>query len=300
MIYENIVDTIGRTPVLHLESVSGNDIYLKLEMANPGMSIKDRIAKQMIEDLVQEGKLGQGQKAVEGTSGNTGIGLALVCASKGIPLSIVMPENMSRERIDLMKAFGATVVLTPKEEGMAGAEQKAAEMGKNGYVFLNQFENVSNLKAHERYTAEEIIADFPDGLDYFVAGVGTAGTLIGNALRLRKHFPKIQIIAVEPFESQVLEGKMAGPHRIQGIGANFIPPLYRRDLVNRVLPIKGDDAVITVNHWSKKGVFLGISSGAAILGAEKIASENPGKCLRILAVSPDGGIKYMSTGIYGN
>jgi cysteine synthase len=300
MIYQSIVDTIGHTPVLHLENVAGNAVYVKLEMFNPGMSIKDRIAREMIETLVKEGKLGRpGQKAVEGTSGNTGIGLALVCASRGIPLTIVMPENMSLERINLMKAFGATVLLTPKAEGMAGAEKKAAELEKEGYVFLNQFENEANPRAHEKTTSKEIIADFPNGLDYFVAGVGTAGTLIGNAKVLKKHYHNIQTVAVEPSESPILEGGQAGAHKIQGIGANFVPPLYDKTLVDKVVAIKSEDAINEVNLLAKKGLFLGISSGAAILAGEKIATENPNAGLKILVVAPDGGIKYMSMDIYG-
>jgi cysteine synthase len=300
MIYENIVDLIGHTPVVHLENVAGNALYVKLEMFNPGMSIKDRIAEEMIRSLIEEGRLGKpGQKAVEGTSGNTGIGLALVCANKGIPLTIVMPENMSLERINLMKAYGATVVLTPKPEGMAGAEKKAAELGKEGYVFLNQFENEANPRAHEKTTSQEIIADFPSGLDYFVAGVGTAGTLIGNAKVLKKHYPAIKCIAVEPAESPILEGGSAGPHKIQGIGANFVPPLYDKRWVDGIIAIQSNDAINKVNSLAKQGYFLGISSGAAILAGEKIATENANAGLKILVVAPDGGIKYMSMDIYG-
>lgn len=301
MIHESILELIGHTPVVHLETLEGNPIYVKLEMSNPGMSIKDRIALEMIETLIKEGRLGKpGQKAVEGTSGNTGIGLALVCAVKGIPLTIVMPENMSLERINLMKAYGATVLLTSKAEGMAGAEKKAAAMEKEGYVFLNQFENKANPQAHEKTTSKEILADFPEGLDVFIAGVGTAGTLIGNAKVLKKAWPKIQIVGVEPKESPILEGGEAGPHKIQGIGANFVPPLYEKKWVDRIVPIASDLAIEKANLLAKKGFFLGISSAAAILAAEKIATENPSKGLRILAVSPDGGIKYMSMGIYGN
>jgi cysteine synthase A len=300
MIYENLADTIGHTPVVKLEDVEGNTLYVKLEMFNPGQSIKDRIAREMIETLIQEGRLGKpGQKAVEGTSGNTGIGLALVCALKKIPLTIVMPENMSAERIALMKAYGATVLLTPKAEGMDGAEKKAAELGKEGYVFLNQFENEANPRAHEKTTAQEILADFPKKLDYFIAGVGTAGTLVGNARILKKHYPLLQVVAVEPKESPLLEGGKPGAHSIQGIGANFIPPLYEKDLVDRIIPVASQDALDKANLLAKEGFFLGISSAAAVLAAEKIATENPHKGLRILVVSPDGGIKYMSMGIYG-
>lgn len=300
MIIQNILETIGSTPVLHLEKRKGNDIFVKLEMFNPGGSIKDRIALEMVNDLISQGKLGKGQKGVEATSGNTGIGLALVFASYGLPLTIVMPENMSQERIALMKAYGAEVILTPKEKGMAGAEQLADKMAKEkGYIFLNQFENRDNPKAHEKTTAQEIIKDFPVGLDYFVAGVGTGGTLMGNAKVLKGHYPKIKIVAVEPEESEVLEGKKAGPHGIQGIGANFVPPLYDASRVDRIIPIKSQEAVAKVNELAKRGLFLGISSGANILAAEKIADECPDKGATILTVSPDGGIKYMSMGIYG-
>lgn len=300
MLYSSLLDTIGHTPVVFLEEVAGNSLYVKLEMSNPGGSVKDRIAKTMIESLIARGLLGQkGQKAVEGTSGNTGIGLALVCAIKGIPLSIVMPENMSKERIDLMKAYGAEVILTPKEQGMAGAEEYAAKMGQNGYVFLNQFENRDNPRAHEEGTALEILEDFPNGLDAFVAGVGTAGTLIGNAKVLKKHYPAIQIVSVEPAESRVLEGEKPGPHKIQGIGANFVPPLYEASLVDRIISIRSEDALQKANLLAQKGFFLGISSAAAILASETFAHENPAKKLKILAFSPDGGMKYMSMGIYG-
>lgn len=300
MIIEKITDSIGHTPVLHLESVAGNEIYVKLEMGNPGGSIKDRIALQMVKDLEAKGILAPGKKAVEGTSGNTGIGLALVCASEGIELSVVMPENMSAERINLMKAYGAKVILTPKAEGMAGAEALAKKMGEEGYVFMNQFENRSNTLAHENTTAKEIINDFPKGLDYFVAGVGTAGTLIGNAKALKKHYSSLRCIAVEPLESEVLEGKAAGAHKIQGIGANFVPPLYQPALVDQILPIASDAAIKKAHDLALKGIFLGISSGAAILGAEQVALAHPEGGKTILAISPDGGIKYMSMGIYGN
>jgi cysteine synthase A len=299
MIYEHMSSLIGNTPILHLEKVGGNDIYVKLEMFNPSGSVKDRVALMMIDDLLSSGKLSKGGKAVEGTSGNTGIGLAMVCAEKGIKLTIVMPENMSKERIDLMRAYGAEVILTPKEKGMVGAEELAKEMGEKGYVFLNQFENKSNPKAHMKTTAKEIIRDFPEGLDYFVAGVGTAGTLIGNGMVLKEAYKNIKLIAVEPFESEVLEGKKAGPHKIQGIGANFVPPLYEKGIVDEIMPIKSDDAIKRTHDLAEDGIFLGISSGAAILAAENIARSNEGKGLKILALAPDGGIKYMSMGIYG-
>ena len=299
MIYQNLLDLIGNTPIFHYGCVEGNDIYVKLEMANPALSVKDRVARQMIVDLQKEGKLQPGTQLVEATSGNTGIGLAFVSAVEGLSLTVVMPENMSAERINLMKAYGAKVVLTPKEKGMKGAEDYAAELGKHGFLFLNQFENQSNTRAHELTTAKEIIADFPDGLDFFVAGVGTAGTLIGNARVLKKRYPSLRVIAVEPKESEVLEGKSAAPHQIQGIGANFVPPLYESSLVDEIIPIASADAIKKAHDLALRGLFLGISSGASILGAIKIAEKNAGKGLKILTVAPDGGIKYMSMGIYG-
>jgi len=296
MIYQNIEEMIGHTPVLLVESINNSKIYVKLEGYNPAGSIKDRVAHEIIEEFLKEGKLNSHSKIVEATSGNTGIGLALICANRGIPLTILMPENMSKERIMLMEAYGAKVILTPKSEGMEGAEKRAQEMEKEGYLFANQFGTQANLKAHEKTTSQEIIKDFAS-LDYFVAGIGTAGTLIGNAKELKKAYPSLKIIGVEPKESPVLEGGKPGPHLIQGIGANFIPPLYDKKLVDEIIPIEGLLAEKKVASLAKKGIFLGISSGAAVLGAEKIAKENPDKI--ILAISPDGGNKYMSSGIYG-
>lgn len=298
MRYESFEKIIGNTPEVLLEKINDNSIFIKLEMMNLGGSVKDRIALRIIEDLIKEGKLGkEGQKAVEATSGNTGIGLAMVCALKGIPLTILMPENMSKERISLMESYGAKVILTPKEGGMALAEEQAKEMEKDGYVFLNQFGNHSNIDAHLEGTSKEIIKDFPDGIDYFVAGVGTSGTLSGCAKALKEAFPNIKIIAVEPEESKLLEGSKPGPHSIQGIGANFLPPFYEESLVDEIIPIKSSEAMKKANELAKKGFFLGISSAAAILAAEIVAKKENGKT--ILAISPDGGIKYMSLGIYG-
>jgi cysteine synthase A len=297
MIYQNIEEMIGRTPVLLVETINNSQIFVKLEGCNPAGSIKDRVAHEIIDEFAKEGKLKNNPKIVEATSGNTGIGLALICACRHIPLTILMPENMSKERIMLMEAYGAKVILTPKAEGMEGAEKRAKAMEKDGYLFANQFGNTANLKAHEKTTSQEIIKDFAS-LDYFVAGIGTAGTLIGNAIALKKAYPSIKIIGVEPKESPILEGGKPGPHLIQGIGANFVPPLYEKKLVDEIIPIEGLLAEKKVANLAKQGLFLGISSGAAILGAEKIAQEHPSKI--ILAISPDGGNKYMSSGIYGD
>jgi len=297
MIYQSLLETIGQTPIVKYGVTNGNQLFVKLELFNPAGSIKDRIAFEMMTELQKQGLLKPGCKCVEGTSGNTGIGLAFVCAALGVPLTIVMPENMSKERIDLMKAYGAEVLLTPKAEGMAGAERKAAEMGHEGYIFLNQFENLANPKAHYRTTAEEILKDFPAGPDYLVAGVGTSGTITGIAEKFHEKGCRTKIVAVEPFESEVLEGGQPGPHMIQGIGANFVPPLFKKGLVDRIVPIKSEDAIKKADELAKKGWFLGISSAAAILAAEQLSNETKGKT--ILAIAPDGGIKYMSMGIYG-
>lgn len=297
MIYQSILDAVGHTPTILYKEENGNRIYLKMEGGNPAGSIKDRVALEMMKELKEKGLLKKGARCVEGTSGNTGIGLAFVCAVMGVPLTVVMPENMSKERISLMEAYGAKVLLTPKEEGMEGAERKAKEMGEEGYIFLNQFENPDNPKAHYLTTAGEILEDFPDGPDYLVAGVGTSGTLTGLARRLKEKGCKTKIIAVEPAESEVLEGKEAAPHLIQGIGANFVPPLYEGSLVDEVIAIRSQDAIEKAGKMAKEGFFLGISSAAAVLAGEEIAKKAEGAS--ILAIAPDGGIKYMSMGIYG-
>lgn len=296
MIYNHIFELIGNTPILKVDDENNSTVFAKLEMFNPGGSIKDRIAYEMIEDLKKEGLLNKNTKIVEATSGNTGIGLAMVLASYGYSITIVMPENMSKERQDLMKAYGATIVLTKADKGMQGAENKAHEMEKEGYFFINQFENKANLHAHYKTTAEEIIKDFPNGIDYFVAGVGTAGTLIGCGKRLKEKFPNIKIVAVEPAESAVLEGEKSGKHNIQGIGAGFVPPLYDKSLVDEIIKIKTADAEKETNMLAKEGLLLGISSGAAILASKKIAKMHKGA--QIICICPDGGIKYLSTGIY--
>lgn len=296
MIYNHITKLIGNTPILRIDNINGNTIFAKLEMFNPGGSIKDRIALEMISELEKNNALNTGTKIVEATSGNTGIGLAMVLASYGYSITIIMPENMSKERQDLMRAYGASIILTPAHKGMTGAEEKAAEMEKEGYFFINQFMNKANTQAHYHTTAEEIINDFPNGIDYFVAGVGTAGTLIGCGKRLKEKFPNIKIVAVEPTESPVLSGGKSGKHNIQGIGAGFIPPLYNESIVDSIIQIKTSDAESETRNLAKEGLLLGISSGAAILASKKIAKENKNK--QIVCICPDGGIKYLSTGIY--
>ena len=295
MIYNHITELIGNTPHLKLPSVNDNDIYVKLEMFNPGGSVKDRIALNMVNDLLKRSLLTKESQVVEATSGNTGIGLSFVLASHGISFTAVMPENMSKERIDLFRAYGTKIILTPATLGMSGAIAKAKELEQQGYVYIDQFLNKANPEAHMKTTAEEILRDFPR-LDYLVLGVGTGGTLTGLARIIRKHYPQLKIIAVEPEESKVLQGFSKGPHKIQGIGAGFVPPLLDRHEVDRILSIASADAVAKAKQLARKGLFLGISSAAAILATEIIAQEVT-KAV-ILTVAPDGGTKYISTGAY--
>ena len=295
MIYNHITELIGNTPHLKLPSVNDNDIYVKLEMFNPGGSVKDRIALNMVNDLLKRSLLTKESQVVEATSGNTGIGLSFVLASHGISFTAVMPENMSKERIDLFRAYGTKIILTPATLGMSGAIAKAKELEQQGYVYIDQFLNKANPEAHMKTTTEEILRDFPR-LDYLVLGVGTGGTLTGLARIIRKHYPQLKIIAVEPEESKVLQGFSKGPHKIQGIGAGFVPPLLDRHEVDRILSIASADAVAKAKQLARKGLFLGISSAAAILATEIIAQEVT-KAV-ILTVAPDGGTKYISTGAY--
>ncbi|NCA93358.1 cysteine synthase [bacterium] len=295
MIYNHITELIGNTPHLKLPSVNDNDIYVKLEMFNPGGSVKDRIALNMVNDLIKRNLLTKESRVVEATSGNTGIGLSFVLASHGISFTAVMPENMSKERIDLFRAYGTKIILTPAALGMSGAIAKAKELEQQGYVYIDQFLNKANPEAHMKTTAEEILRDFPR-LDYLVLGVGTGGTLTGLARIIRKHYPQLKIIAVEPEESKVLQGFSKGPHKIQGIGAGFVPPLLDKHEVDRILSIASADAVAKAKQLARKGLFLGISSAAAILATEIIAQEVT-KAV-ILTVAPDGGAKYISTGAY--
>ena len=296
---QSIESLIGNTPLLEVETINGATIYAKLEMQNPGGSIKDRVALEIVNEAFAKGLLHRGDKAVEATSGNTGIGLALVCALRGVELTILMPENMSKERQDLMKAYGAKIILTPKEGGMALAEEMAEKMRKDGYFFLDQFHNEANWHAHYLHTGPEILDQLDGKVDLFVAGVGTSGTLTGIGKCLKENCPAVKIIGLEPAESPLLETGKAGPHKIQGIGANFVPPLFERDLVDEIIPIPSEKAIAKANELAKKGLFVGISAACNLLGAEALASrpENAGKT--IVTVFPDGGSKYMSMEIYG-
>lgn len=301
MIYNGAIELIGNTPILKMKSMVDEncaDVYVKLEKFNPGGSVKDRAALGMIEKAEKEGILKEGSVIVEPTSGNTGIGLAMIGRLKGYKVVIVMPETMSKERRDLIKAYGAELVLTEGSKGMKGAIEKANELVKNkGYFMPQQFENIANPEKHYETTADEIFNDIND-LDVFVAGVGTGGTVTGVGKRLKEKINGIQVVAVEPSNSQVIAGKKPGAHKIQGIGAGFIPQNYKAEYVDNVVPVTDEDAIRTAVEFAKKeGILVGISSGAAIYTAIEIAKKL-GKGKKVLALSPDGGEKYISMGIY--
>ncbi|MBX9185647.1 cysteine synthase A [Clostridium sp. K04] len=301
MIYNGAIELIGNTPILKVKSMVDEncaDVYVKLEKFNPGGSVKDRAALGMIEKAEKEGILKEGSVIVEPTSGNTGIGLAMIGRLKGYKVVIVMPETMSKERRDLIKAYGAELVLTEGSKGMKGAIEKANELVKNkGYFMPQQFENIANPEKHYETTADEIFNDI-NYLDVFVAGVGTGGTATGVGKRLKEKINGIQVVAVEPSNSQVIAGKKPGAHKIQGIGAGFIPQNYKAEYVDNVVPVTDEDAIRTAVEFAKKeGILVGISSGAAIYTAIEIAKKL-GKGKKVLALSPDGGEKYISMGIY--
>ena len=305
-IYNNVLDLVGGTPIMELHNYMKNfdingRILAKLEYFNPAGSAKDRVAKQMITDAEASGKLKKGSTIIEPTSGNTGIGLASAAASLGYKCVLVMPDSMSVERINLLKAYGAEVVLSEGAKGMAGAVAKAEELAKNipGSFIAGQFENPSNPKAHYLTTGPEIWADTDGKIDIFVATVGTGGTLTGTAKYLKEKNPNIKIVAVEPASSPLLSAGKAGPHKIQGIGANFVPEILDTDLYDEVLTVTDDDAYKAANAIAKlEGILVGISSGAAVSAAAQIGKrpENAGK--NIVAVLPDSGDRYMSSGVF--
>lgn len=301
MIYNGVLELIGNTPILKLTNMidkDSADVYVKLEKFNPGGSIKDRASLGMIEKAESEGKLKKGAVIIEPTSGNTGIGLAMIGRIKGYKVIIVMPETMSKERRDLIKAYGAELILTEGRKGMKGAIDKAKEMvDEYGYFMPQQFDNIANQEKHYETTAEEIYKEIED-LDVFVAGVGTGGTISGIGKKLKERNNEIKVVAVEPYNSQVLIGNKAGDHKIQGIGAGFIPKNYKQEYVDKVVAVKDEDAIKTAADFaSKEGMLIGISSGAAVYAAIEIAKKL-GKGKKVLAIAPDGGEKYISMGIY--
>lgn len=292
MIYENLLDLIGNTPVVKLDG-----IYIKLESYNFSGSVKDRPAKWMVEGLEKDGILTPGKTIVEPTSGNTGISLAMIGAVKGYEVVLVMPDTMSIERQQIMKAYGAKIILTEGKKGMNGAIEEATRLVREkGYIMPSQFENKYNVKSHEESTAKEILKDF-EQVDYIVSGIGTGGTITGLGKILKEKFPEIKIIGVEPSESPVLNGGAKGAHGIQGIGAGFKPDILDMDVVDDVITISTEDAKAEANRLAKKGLFLGISSAAAIKVGYNL-HEVVGDNKVILVIAPDNGFKYLSTGVY--
>lgn len=305
-IAKQLTALVGNTPLLEMGAYSSaegliTNIIAKLEYFNPAGSAKDRVALSMIEDAEKKGAIQPGATIIEPTSGNTGVGLALVCAVKGYKLILTMPETMSAERRNLVKAYGATVVLTPGSTGMKGAIEKAEELRDSiaGSVILQQFENPANPAIHYATTAEEIWRDTEGNIDYFVAGVGTGGTISGVGKRLKELNPNIKIIAVEPQTSAVLSGEAPGPHKLQGIGAGFIPKIYNPDVIDEIIKVSDDDAIRTSRKIAQtEGVLVGISSGAAAYAASQIAKRPSSLGKAIIALLPDTGERYLSTILY--
>ena len=305
-IAQRLTDLVGNTPLLELNNYSKNKglrahVIVKLEYFNPAGSVKDRVALAMIEDAETKGLLKPGATIIEPTSGNTGVGLAFVAAAKGYKLVLTMPATMSMERRNLLKALGAELVLTPGADGMKGAIARAEELQAStpGSLILQQFDNQANPAVHERTTGQEIWQDTDGKVDIFVAGVGTGGTVSGVGTALKKHNPKIQVVAVEPEDSPVLSGGKPGSHKIQGIGAGFIPKNYNSAVVDGILQVSNDDAIRTGRELAKyEGLLVGISSGAAVSAATQLAQlpENEGK--NIVVLLPDTGERYLSTLLY--
>jgi cysteine synthase A len=304
-IYSNITWTIGNTPLVRLNRMTKGlhaDVLVKVESFNPMGSVKDRIRLAMIEAAEREGKIKEGTTIVEPTSGNTGIALAGVCAARGYKLILVMPETMTIERRKLLKALGAELVLTPGTEGMRGAVNKAEQMAADDptlYFIPQQFRNPANPEVHRRTTAEEVWKDTDGKADVIVAGVGTGGTITGVAGVLKERKPTFKAIAVEPAESPVLSGGSPGPHRIQGIGAGFIPDVLQLDLVDEIIKVTGDNAAATARRLAKEeGILAGISSGAATYAALQVASREEMKGKMIVVILPDTGERYLSTDLF--
>jgi len=301
MIVNRIDELIGNTPIIKLNKLPENyaDIYVKLECFNPGGSVKDRIAWKMIDEAEKSGELKPGGTIVEPTSGNTGIGAAMVGAARGYRVVLVMPETMSIERRKIMQAFGAEVILTEGAKGMRGAIEKAEQLVReHGYFMLRQFDNINNVKAHEETTAKELLKDFPEGFDAFVAGIGTGGTITGVGNVLKKQFPNIKFVAVEPKDSPVLSGGNPGPHKIQGIGAGFVPRILNTNVYDEIIPVANEDAFNMSRRLAKEyGILVGISSGAAVHAAFLVA-QKLGKGKKVVVIAPDNGERYLSTPLF--
>lgn len=298
----SITEVIGRTPIVKLNRIVDEDsaeVYVKLEFMNPGSSVKDRIALSMIEDAEKKGLLKPGATIIEPTSGNTGIGLAMVAAAKGYKAVLVMPDTMSLERRNLLRAYGAELVLTPGAEGMRGAVKKAEELAKeHGYFMPQQFNNPANPEIHRLTTGPEIVEQMGDQLDAFVAGVGTGGTITGAGQVLREKYPNIKIYAVEPKDSPVLSGGKPGPHKIQGIGPGFVPEVLDTKIYDEVIQVTTEQAFEYARKAARnEGILGGISSGAALYAAITVAKKL-GKGKKVLAILPSNGERYLSTPLY--
>ena len=305
-IHHHITDLIGRTPMLQLHRLAARagakgEILAKLECFNPGGSIKDRAAKAMLDDAESRGVLTAGATVIEPTSGNTGIGLAAICAARGYKAIIVMPDSMSAERINLMKAYGAQVVLTPGAKGMAGAIEKANALAAEipGSFIAGQFENPANAQAHYDTTGPEIWADTDGNVDILVCGVGTGGTITGTGRYLKAQNPDIRIVAVEPATSAVLSGQEAGTHGLQGIGAGFIPKVLDTSILDEIMPVEDCDAFAAAKEFAaNQGILVGISSGAALHAALLLAMKEENRGKTIVTILPDSGERYLSTGLF--
>ncbi|MCM3716652.1 cysteine synthase A [Halalkalibacter oceani] len=299
---QSITELIGQTPLVKLNRLVSDkhaDIYLKLEFMNPGSSVKDRIALAMIEAAEKDGTLKAGDTIVEPTSGNTGIGLAMVAAAKGYKAKLVMPETMSMERRNLLRAYGAELVLTPGPEGMGGAIRKATELAKeNGYFMPQQFENEANPEVHRLTTGKELLEQAEGQLDGFISGIGTGGTITGAGGFLKEHFPNLHIAAVEPADSPILSGGNPGPHKIQGIGAGFVPKILKTEIYDEVIQVTTEQAFEYARRAAREeGILGGISSGAAIYAALQVA-EKLGAGKKVVAIIPSNGERYLSTPLY--
>ncbi|MBF4493233.1 cysteine synthase A [Flavobacterium sp. MR2016-29] len=297
MKYQNILETIGNTPHIRLNKLfKSHEVWIKLEKSNPGSSIKDRIALAMIEDAEKKGLINEETTIIEPTSGNTGIGLSLVAAVKGYKVIVVMPESMSIERRRILNAYGAEFVLTPREKGTSGAVERAKELTatiKNSFL-PSQFTNQANVEIHEKTTALEILADFPDGIDYLITGVGTGGHITGVSKILKQHFPNLKTFAVEPALSPVLSGGLPAPHPFQGIGAGFIPEVFNREYVDQIITVdKNESYNFTKRIAKEEGIFAGISTGASLSAIAKKLKDIPENSV-ILTFNYDTGERYLS------
>jgi len=307
-VYKGTIDIIGNTPLLEVTNIEEElglkaRVLVKLECMNPAGSAKDRIAKYMIEDAEARGLIEEGAVIIEPTSGNTGIGLAAIAASKGYKVILTMPDTMSKERINILKAYGAEIVLTPGKDGMAGAIKKAEELSKEikGSFIPGQFDNPANPRAHKETTGPEIWKDTDGKVDMIVAGVGTGGTITGVGEYLKEMNPAVKVIAVEPDTSPLLSKGYAGSHKLQGIGANFIPKVLNRDILDGIIAVSAEDAFEYAKKLSKKeGVSTGITSGAALFAAVELAKRPENEGRTIVALLPDGGDRYYSTPLFEN